>query len=381
MHQSELQRIRKKSKIKVGFVLIHHSVWKFHHTFMAMLESDRFEPSVYVAPYLGQGPEKSKEELDLAYAFCQSKGYPIGNDVYDSDIVFFTNPHKLTSNEYYENLYLSKLSCHTPYSWGAVYLNQNHNFYNQAFHNAMWRIYVASEKQVDIFKSSRVAGSEGIFSTGYCGVEGFDDSATHETYKSWATTTKKRIIWAPHHTIMMAGLPLSNFLKIAEEMTNFKNSFSNDIEWAFRPHPLLKYNLYRHQDWGRSRTDEFYEDWSSNHSHFSEGDYEGVFMTSDAMIHDSVSFMAEYQYTWKPSMYIDLDETARNSLNEPGNDAYECHHIARKPEDVSVFIENLVNGAVAPKAAINKFHELHSTNTLPPSQNIINDLLAAIDRP
>lgn len=379
MHQSEINRIRGKKKIKVGFVLIHHSVWKYHHLFVAMMKSERFEPAVYIAPYLAQGPDKANEELELAHAFCKQQGYEVRQDVNESDIVFFSNPHNLTSDEYYESLYRRKLSCHVPYSWGAVYLNQNHNFYNQAFHNAMWRVYVASNKQVEIFRKSRIAGDEGIISTGYCGVEGMQDPEHLKNYRFWSGTGKKKIIWAPHHTIMMAGLPLSNFLKIADFMTDLKNKHSDRVEWAFRPHPLLKYNLYRHSDWGKARTDEFFQDWSSGCSHFSEGEYHGVFMSSDAMIHDSVSFMAEYQYTWKPSMYIDIDETARNSLNEPGNDAYECHHIARSENDVEDFVHKVLAGQIAPREELHRFHELHSTNQVPPSQAILNDLQSILD--
>ena len=72
-----------------------------------------------------------------------------------------------------------------------------------------------------------------------------------------------------------------------------------------------------------------------------EGTYADYFMTSDAMICDSVSFLAEYQFTGKPLLLLTRPEQAFNEFGDIiRNILYQC-----KGEDlkgIEQFVEDVV---------------------------------------
>src|SRR5699024_6494443 len=125
-HAELIEQVKGKQKIKVVFLAIHESIWKVDPVFRKMLEDPFFEPEILVCPYTVYGEERMLEDMQQAYNYYISKGYPVrkareedGSWVNLSDIkpdiVFFTNPHNVTRKEYYEDAYLNYLSCYVPY--------------------------------------------------------------------------------------------------------------------------------------------------------------------------------------------------------------------------------------------------------------------------
>ena len=72
-------------------------------------------------------------------------------------------------------------------------------------------------------------------------------------------------------------------------------------------------------------------------------DYIDLFMTSDAMIFDSVSFMTEYLYTKKPALFL-CREGIEKQLNEMGKISWNIHYKANSREDIDFFINLLLEG-------------------------------------
>ena len=73
------------------------------------------------------------------------------------------------------------------------------------------------------------------------------------------------------------------------------------------------------------------------------GEFVDLFMTSDAMIHDSGSFSVEYHYSGKPVMYVaDNIEEQISNKNELGEKAMRLHYIGKTKQDIIDFIENVV---------------------------------------
>ena len=84
---------------------------------------------------------------------------------------------------------------------------------------------------------------------------------------------------------------------------------------AFKPHPILKPKLYKHALWGKERTDAYYHCWETmENTQLEMSDYIDLFMTSDAMIFDSVSFMTEYLYTKKPALFLCREGIEKQSV-------------------------------------------------------------------
>ena len=81
-------------------------------------------------------------------------------------------------------------------------------------------------------------------------------------------------------------------------MLSFTEKYKDKIQIAFKPHPNLK-TVNKSSKSGKPN-DDYYDKWNSlDNGQLEEGDYFDLFLQSDAMIHDSVSFLSEYLYTMK----------------------------------------------------------------------------------
>ena len=124
-----------------------------------MEKDERFDPVVIICPYILYGETTMFKEMDQAYNSFFNRGYHVIStydknskkwldikEMVDPDIVFFTNPHPLTKDEYYIGNFPKTLTCYVPYTFQTTYhYNQN---YNRFFHNVLWKAYY----QTDIHK-------------------------------------------------------------------------------------------------------------------------------------------------------------------------------------------------------------------------------------
>jgi hypothetical protein len=280
LNKKRLSSIRRKKKLRVIFLTLDRAVWKVDPVFKKMLDDPYFEPVILVCPY---GKERMLEDLKAAYEYFDSKGYPVVSSCNEQnatwvqlkdlkpDILFFTNPHNLTRPEYYEEAYKKYLSLYVPYDHQVSKYGNYQPQYNQYFHNAMFKIFVPHIDSLNIFSNYSASGSRNILVTGYPSSEVF--FAMHYNVKEknylnnvWKKQNKikKKIIWAPHHTIESKDLKYSNFLEYSIFFKELSIKYLDSIQLAFKPHPILKSKLYEHPDWGKEKTDEYYNFWSTS---------------------------------------------------------------------------------------------------------------------
>ena len=107
-----------------------------------------------------------------------------------------------------------------------------------------------------------------------------------------------------------------------------------------------------------------------------ESDYVDLFLTSDAMIHDSGSFLIEYVYVNKPVQRIIANPEARNDFNSIGKKCFDVHYLAQQESDVENFILNVINDVdpLKEKRALLLKDELMPPNGMLASENIYNYL-------
>lgn len=356
VHQHLLQQIKGKEKIKVVFLAIHKSVWKVDPVFQKMLNDPFFEPIILVCPYILHGEERMLEDMEQAYSYFIDKGYPVRKSLKEDgswykldeikpDIVFFTNPHDLTRKEYYQDAYLNYLSCYVPYHHEVGSHGDISAQYNQLFHNAMWRIFSTQHDSYLCSKSTAASKGKNVCVTGFPAMEKLTQlKAANKENKVWKNNdNRKRIIWAPHHTIVEEW-GHSNFLEYADFIVELAQAHKNNIVWAFKPHPILKSKLYIHPSWGRKKTEEYYKFWKEqNFTQLETGQYEGLFLESDAMIHDCGSFLAEYLYTEKPVLYLLNKNNHEHFFNSFGKKALSSCRIGRNKNDIEEFVKYIVS--------------------------------------
>lgn len=386
-HARLLNEKQQQSKIKVVFFVLQESVWKLDSVFQAMLSDPVFEPVVLVCPCVSLGHEEMLAELESTYHYFQKKGYPVINSYIQStsgwvelqaltpDLIFFTNPHGITRPEYYDAAYMNYLSCYVPYDHQVSQYNDNQEQYNQYFHNAMWQIFVPHAESKDIFTQTAMTQGANVSVTGYPACEPYIhiDSSGKSAWKQ-QNKNKARLIWAPHHTVDSPELPYSNFLRYAEFFQQLAQQYADTVQWAFKPHPMLKSRLYEYSGWGKEKTDDYYAFWESQpNTQYESGEYQDLFIQSDALIHDCGSFLAEYLYLRKPVLYLVATANIKNYLNPYGIEAFDACEHAYKKEDIVHFIDTFatismekVNGfyknQIAPYFEANKPSEKITAN-------------------
>ena len=356
-HHQLLHDLKGKEKIKVIFLELFKGMWKLDPVFKKMLNDPYFEPIILVCPCVSYGEDAMWKGIEETYCFFKNKNYPIisaYNEIekkwiklaeLNPDIVFFSIPHNMTRKEYYEDVYLNYLSCYVPYHHEVGSYNGNISQYDEFFHNAQWKIFVSHKCSQDIYKKISHAGGKNVIVTGYPMMEEFFRKNKDKNTKNWKNTDNRlRVIWAPHHTIGVDYLPYSNFLEYAESFRRLAEKYKDCIFWSFKPHPELRLKLYAHIDWGKEKTDSYYQYWDEQEfSQLDLGEYIDLFLSSDAMIHDCGSFLAEYLYLRKPVLYMLNKNNGENYYNHFGlNALYSCR-ISRNFSDVEKFIWSLIS--------------------------------------
>ena len=136
-------------------------------------------------------------------------------------------------------------------------------------------------------------------------------------WQKFSNKKAKNLIWAPHHSINWKDRKYSNFLDMCELMLDFASKYEREINFAFKPHPMLKEILI--EKWGREKTYRYYDEWKKKpNCTVQEGDYEALFFYSDILIHDCGSFLAEYTYLDKTHIFVKSSEEIRESFNKFG---------------------------------------------------------------
>jgi CDP-glycerol glycerophosphotransferase (TagB/SpsB family) len=258
--------------------------------------------------------------------------------------------------------------------------------HNQLFHNYLWRLFAETPIHKEFSVKYALNKGKNVKVTGFPGTDVFLDKK-YEPQNCWKHKNPdiKKLIWAPHHTIDndTSFLSYSSFLVYSDFMLKLPSVFNGKIQIAFKPHPLLFNRLSEESFWGKERTISYYNSWENlEFGQLVDGDYVDLFLTSDAMMHDSGSFLIEYLYTGKPVLYLDRDDKITERMNDFGIQAFNQHYHAKNESDIENFILSVLHNKDIKKSDREKFllTELLPPNHRSASENVLVELLSELDR-
>lgn len=389
-YSKKIQSIRsEKRSINVLFFVLLSSNWKWEYLYRKMVEDPIFNPLLVVCPIVNQTKEYMLTSLRECYGDFRTSGHNVicaydeKTDTYldahtlNPDIIFYTNPYEgLVDDRYYIKQFPEVLSCYVNY--GFITIKDNWAM-NLEFHNLLWTFFVECEANKRMISDISPIKGKNCVVSGYPMNDEFVTTPKVGSMWKYKGNTYKRIIWAPHHSIYEdpGWIQFSSFLDIADDMLLLAERYSERVQFVFKPHPLLKPKLYQHPNWGKQRTDDYYSRWAHGvNTNLVEGTYADLFNTSDALIHDCVSFMVEYLYQKKPALYMTKYNDG-SQFGEVGLNAYKSHYHATSIQDVVHFINYVVlNGQDDMLGVRNAFYDkyLKSSNGKLVSENIIDYL-------
>lgn len=358
---------KKTSKLKVAFLVVFNSVFPVRPVFELMLKDPVFDPYIIVVPnisrtykYMVDTYHEALSALTEQYGERVIGAYDEEADEYlelkdTYSILFFCNPYKILVHTFHHVEYFLDKNCLPIYSsYGFAALKFFDEVMGTDFYNYMWKACVETSLNLEyLHRNEKIKGINGII-TGYIKMD--------EYAKIMPTNySRKRILICPHHTVWGdKTLNISNFLKYADLFLELPDIFP-EIDFIFRPHPLLFPNLKAHNIWNDKEINRYLERLLShtNITYDKSGDYMQQFADSDAMIHDCGSFIGEYLYTGKPCCYMmkSMQETMSN-LVPLGQECMQQYYHAFNREDIINFIKDVVIRGVDPKKDVrNSFVE------------------------
>lgn len=347
---SALDVAKTKDHIKVTFFLIISSNWKYDSVYKAFDGKEHYSPSVVICPLVGHGDDAQKEEMLKAKMLCEINKYNYFESWDDTsntwkdiksilkpDIIFFSNPHNITRDEYCIDNYLDSLTCYVPYSIRTDHLVDL--AFNSPFQQLTWINFYETIIHKEIAEECTENRGANVVVVGYPTVEMIDSCSLNKTQNKI-----KKIIWAPHWTINES--PLLNracFLEYHKFFIELAKQYIDLVEIVLRPHPFLKRTLYDLDGWGKKRTDDYFDLWqTSTNLSINEGDYCELFASSDILVHDSVSFLAEYLVTGKPAIFTKRKVDSDPPFNKFGILCLEAHYICKSTEQLHDLIVDLL---------------------------------------
>lgn len=362
-----------------------------------MEQNPYFDPIVVVAPFNVHIYYNNKDyltEINKAIEYVRNRNYNFLSaydeseetmiDVKKSlnpDIVFFSLPYKNTFYRYHIYNFRDRLTCYVPYGFFTSKLSYRNNA-SLPFHNYLWKFFVESQYQKQESIKYAINQGENVVITGSLPMEVVMDNA-YQPKSIWKKqeSPKKKIIWAPHHTIDYS-FNVSTFLEYAEWMLELAAKYQDKIQFAFKPHPVLKQRLIN--CWGHEKTNEYYQKWATMpNTQLEEGEYLDLFLTSDAMIHDSISFILEYIHMpQKPVLFLMKDkQKTYGSLNDLGQKGLDIHYQAFSANEIENFIETVILcNQDSMKSIRENFYEnnLAPKDGILPSQKIIHEIITCL---
>ena len=345
-------KILNKSKIRVCFMVIFDSVFPAKPLFEKMLMDDIFEPFILIIPDKSRGEKHMYEQMEKSYNNLSAK-YSCVYSSYDNvrklfidysarmDIVCTANPYETMTNKLYRIGKLCKkniLPIYFNYGYPAVSFARKVASLGSLA--KMWKVFSESESIIEEYCKSMKTHGTNLVLAGYMKM---DELANFVE----VPRARKRVIIAPHHTIeekFQSTIGLSNFLIYAEFFKELPKLYPQ-IDFIFRPHPLLKVALEKDEIWGVEKTQKYFEEITkhSNLIYQDGGDYFETFVNSDGMIHDCSSFLAEYMYTEKPVCYMlrnvaSIKQFFMNNGQEMIQNCYQAY----SEKDILSYLDNVI---------------------------------------
>lgn len=340
----KVKRLRKKERIDVLFVLNELGSWKTESLYLRMKQHERFNVRLLLVPTLDADYaivifKKYLDEKKYEYDTIKELDYK--NKKFQADIIFYQKPyHLVIAEEFFYLYHMDALFCYVLY----CFRNRDYpGIRNYHFIRFIWQFYAENNKVIEESIPVFSTKAKNMVNTG---LPFMDDLLLNKSYfkDPWKNCgTRKRIIYAPHHTIFSDIYEYATFLDYCDFMLEMAEKYSHQVQWAFKPHPLLKQKLY--EKWGKKKTEEYYSKWDSlENCQIAEGEYMGLFKYSDAMIHDCGSFKIEYLYSNNPVMFLYKEEPPYDYTNWQTQEALKLHYRGQNKKDIESFIINVING-------------------------------------
>ena len=268
-----------------------------------------------------KGPEESTIE-DTTHDLNQFKAtglnvvgvFDLNEETESQDIVFFLRPYPgCFSKSFQFNVLTPQTLCiYIPYGIETTsILKILPTYYDMPIFRLAWKYFFDAKLSPKVFNDNSEHGTFYGVVSGLPKMDFFFKAPNKISFKwKMARPDAKKIIWAPHWSFVCTGEEKIGATGTFHYNFQFMYEFVKthpETSWVVKPHPRLmlaaiQFGLFS----SVVAYNEYLQKWNDlpNAQVFTGGYYQEIFATSDGLIHDSCSFIAEYQYTNKPMIFL-----------------------------------------------------------------------------
>jgi CDP-glycerol glycerophosphotransferase (TagB/SpsB family) len=324
--------------IKVAFLGLYFEAWDaLDEIYRLMLEDPRFEPVVISLPrkLTGQlayaGEEKAHEFFEsqgIEHLRFNSGGQDSQNtdaleqlELLEPDYVFVNYPWQRNYQPAmrFDQLVSFTRLAYVPY-FSLVMVDEPDDepgggqgdapvathLYTQRLHQLASLVFTQEKLVVDAYALTE-RGNSYVHFTGSPKIDNLRREA-QQGKSSWPLSGEKfKIVWAPHHSYSPHWFNFGVFSKIYIQMLDFAKQNPN-IEIVLRPHPFLWGTLTDRNVLTVEELSSWRTSWDALVNTYvdEDGSYAELFLATDVLLTDGISFLGEYPLvTGKPTIFFE----------------------------------------------------------------------------
>ena len=374
-----LEDLKDVSPLNVIFHVYDESKWKSQSVYDLMEKDERFNPMIVAtkncAPE-GNPNYQTAENVKKCYEYFKNKGMRVeyGYDIrknkfipfeaFNSDIIFYSHPWYVYETQGPVVCSKFALTYYIPYFLPA---SEQWHEYGLRFHQYIYRHYVPTESVKNYYSKNMPSVEHSFRVVGHPILDSYNNQKDFE---------KKYIIYAPHWTVCGENLRFGTFKWSGKKVLELAKAHP-ELNWVFRPHPLLYNFVITSGFMKEEEIDKYYDEWK-NFAQYSEGgDYIDLFRQSYAMITDCGSFLTEYFVTENPVIHLVSEYLNPNStIKEIDKTYYTVHNTDELIKDFhQVILDKYDYKKEERKKLLEKLGFKNSSS----AEKIIKDVLSDID--
>lgn len=335
--------------LQIGFLVSERQKWNAQAIWDALSNKKNVSCRIYLHNYKS---EQLSEQIDffrkidpnLVCLYDEGLKRNKSISLYDLDVVFCQQPWTGLDRQV-QSCVGKSLVVYMHYGF-LVYANNRMQYQKWDFFPYIWRYLSQSELQRKIHLRYDPSISDRQIVTGYPKLDVYFDIPSEICGWKESSSNKRRVIYAPHHSMKKDALKISTFSWNFNLLLDLSRVYSEKTEWVYKPHGRLRYSVVDSKIMTKKEYELYVLKWLNqiNSTVYDSGNYFDLFRTSDVLITDCGSFLGEYFPTGKPIIWLQSDNSAVK-LNEIGEKLSESFYKVRsKSELVDVFQRVVING-------------------------------------
>lgn len=318
---------RKPGPLRVGFVVSVASKWALQSVLSELQAREDVTCGFYpTLSDLSLRYDRQARRADYATqrAFFAARA-PVWADLYDPetdrmqplsqidcDILFIQQPWGMQD---LPRRLSGRMRCAYVHYGLSVISNDRMHYGLPDFHPFLWRYFVPTPLHAEAVRAVGLVPPDAVRVVGHPKLDPYRlPPPARESVLRWPRPDqpgRTRIIYAPHHALGKQSLRLGTFDWSGPAMLALARRYP-DVDFILRPHPNLAHALERGGQMSRAGWQSYLEAWRTgdNTAVSLNEDYIRLFRSSDALITDSGSFLAEYLPTGKALIRLTRPDAA-----------------------------------------------------------------------